>query len=132
MNRIIICKQNKKRAMGMTLIEILIVVVIVSVLAGIVYPSYTNYVLKAHRTQAMTDMVKIQLKLEQDYSSGSTYNTSLDTTTLCESDASRYRFKITADDTYTIKATPIGAQETDDCSEMTLNAKGDGTPARCW
>ncbi|PWI34696.1 prepilin-type cleavage/methylation domain-containing protein [Vibrio albus] len=136
MIRINLCKPYKTISKGMTLLEILIVVAIITILSSIAYPSYTKHVLKAHRAQAITDMVKIQLKLEESYTSAGSYNLSLlganCPTTLCESDSNRYTFKLTSTNTYTITATPVGVQTTDDCGTMTLNAKGTGSPAHCW
>ena len=116
----------------MTLVELLIVVVITGVLASFAYPGYTSHILKAHRTQAIADMVKLQLELEKTYTPASGYNTALDPAPLCDSAADRYRFTISATDTYTITATPQSQQAGDPCGTLTLNASGSGTPAECW
>lgn len=52
---------------GFTLIEVLIVIVIIGVLAGIAYPAYTDYVLKAKRTEAQVALVNIANKQEMYY-----------------------------------------------------------------
>ena len=54
------------RERGVTLIELMITVVIVAILAAIAYPSYTQYVLRSHRTAAKTalhDMASRQERL---------------------------------------------------------------------
>lgn len=136
MIRINLCKPHKADNKGMTLIEILLVIAVIGILTGIAYPSYTKHVLKAHRAQAITDMVKIQLKLEESYTSGGSYDLNLLGTncpsTLCESDSSRYTFILEGTNIYTITATPQGAQATDRCGTLRLNAKGAGSPADCW
>lgn len=72
MIRKIFCKPSVSQQQGMTLIELMIAVVIVGVLASIAYPAYTNYVKEGHRKQAMADMAKIQLYLEEKYQNGYT------------------------------------------------------------
>ena len=67
MIRIYRCNSYKIRLGGMTLIELLIAVVIVGIIAAVAYPSYTNHVLKSHRTVALSDLSRIQLELETSY-----------------------------------------------------------------
>ncbi|TOL31163.1 prepilin-type cleavage/methylation domain-containing protein, partial [Vibrio parahaemolyticus] len=79
----------------MTLIELMIAIVIVGVLAAITYPSYSNYVKEGHRKQAMADMAKIQLYLEENYNHGYTaigiVNADKVCTTFCNVDSDRYK-----------------------------------------
>lgn len=56
MIRIYRCNSYKIRLGGMTLIELLIAVVIVGIISAIAYPSYTNHVIKSHRTVALSDI----------------------------------------------------------------------------
>ncbi len=145
MNLRIKCNPTAQVQRGMTLIEIMIVVVIIGVLAAIVYPSYTDHVLKSHRTAALADMSRIQLQLEKDYT-GSTYvNTSVVQTgnnkckaTFCQSDTNRYAITVTVSTTgYTITATAqSGSGQTgDDClgngTTMTLNEQDVLSPSAC-
>ncbi|WP_062817600.1 type IV pilin protein [Alcanivorax sp. NBRC 102024] len=53
-----------KSAEGFTLIELMIVVVIVSILAAIAWPSYQNHVENARRTEAQGDIMALASSLE--------------------------------------------------------------------
>ncbi len=123
---------------GVTLIEMLIVVAIIGVISAIAYPSYQSYVLKGHRTQAMGDMVKVQLNLEEHFTQNSNYNSPVingSTCSICDSDNDRYTFSLSsAANSYTITATAKAdkGQDQDECGNLTLNQNGAGTPADCW
>ncbi|WP_305459755.1 type IV pilin protein [Photobacterium leiognathi] len=130
---------------GVTLIEMLIVVAIIGVISAIAYPSYQSYVLKGHRTQAMGDMVKIQLALESDYAKTSggyeamplvTEINNNETCSFCDIDTSKYLLSISnaSTNSYTIIAEPKFQANSDTClsNALTLNQNGTGTPASCW
>ncbi|WP_408900412.1 type IV pilin protein [Photobacterium piscicola] len=126
---------------GVTLIEMLIVVAVIGVLTAIAYPSYQSHVLKGHRTQAMGDLIMIQLAMEDKRTGGKAYsdfdghtNSEIETD-LCGScvNEERYSYKISASDTtYTITATPNTIQDSDECSELKLNQTSKGSPSECW
>ncbi|MGF1722554.1 type IV pilin protein [Vibrio kyushuensis] len=136
------CNRYKKREVGMTLIELLFTVAIIAVLAAIAYPSYTNHVLKAHRTAAKTDMLRMQLILEEGYQGSYDWSNIISggSCTICDSDTDRYQFSIASSSTtpYTIMALAqtTKGQTNDSClsndNKMTLNAKGQRSPIECW
>lgn len=62
-----------KTQKGFTLVELMIVVVIVGILAGIGIPAYGDYVLRGKLTEAMTELAAMRVKLEQYYQDNRTY-----------------------------------------------------------
>ncbi|EGR0142244.1 type IV pilin protein [Vibrio cholerae] len=144
MIRKIFCKPSVSQQQGMTLIELMIAVVIVGILASIAYPAYTNYVKEGHRKQAMADMAKIQLYLEEKYQNGYTATGIVDAQKVCNSfcsvDSDRYKIVVeTAATSYAITATPQSSkgQNSDKCggstyTSLTLNEKGVTSPIGCW
>ncbi|EGR4295257.1 type IV pilin protein [Vibrio cholerae] len=144
MIRKIFCKPSVSQQQGMTLIELMIAVVIVGILASIAYPAYTNYVKEGHRKQAMADMAKIQLYLEEKYNNGYTATGIVDAQKVCNSfcsvDSDRYKIVVeTAATSYAITATPQSSkgQNSDQCggntyTSLTLNEKGVTSPSACW
>ncbi|PAR34448.1 type IV pilin protein [Vibrio metoecus] len=144
MIRKIFCKPSVTQQQGMTLIELMIAVVIVGILASIAYPAYTNYVKEGHRKQAMADMAKIQLYLEEKYNNGYTATGIVDAQKVCNSfcsvDSDRYKIVVeTAASSYAITATPQSTkgQNSDKCvgntyASLTLNEKGVTAPSACW
>ncbi|GIB15579.1 type IV pilin protein [Vibrio cholerae] len=143
MIRKIFCKPSVSQQQGMTLIELMIAVVIVGVLASIAYPAYTNYVKEGHRKQAMADMAKIQLYLEEKYQNGYTATGIVDAQKVCNSfcsvDSDRYKIVVeTTATSYAITATPQSSkgQNSDQCdgsayTSLTLNEKGVTSPIGC-
>jgi len=58
---------------GFTLIELMIVIVVVAVLAAIAMPSYRQYVLRTHRTEAKRTLLNVAVAQEKFYLHNNTY-----------------------------------------------------------
>lgn len=129
-------EQAKQR--GFTLIELLIAVAIVGILAAIVYPSYTQYVVKANRVAAQAQMMDIANRQQQFLLANRSYTSKVELEargySLPADVSARYSYAITlgadAVPSYTITFTPSGPQ-TDD-GILTINSEGVKTPTAKW
>jgi len=61
------------RSEGFTLIELMIVVAIVGILAGIAIPAYTDYLKRGKVQEATANLSDMRVKLEQFYQDNRTY-----------------------------------------------------------
>lgn len=133
---------GRPRQHGFTLVELMIVVVIVGVLAAIAYPGYRSFVLRSHRTDATTTLLRIAQNLERRYTQNNSYaGATLGTAAATDvwgsnrSPDGYYTLSLptlTAD-TYTIRATATGTQAADSaCATIELKHTGERTPAQCW
>ena len=136
-------------ARGFTLIELMVVVAIVGILASIAYPSYVEYVRKSRRSECAAVLANASQALERRLSATNTYlvggASSLPGPATCPADGGTtfYNVAFTAATatTYTLSATPTGAQAGDRCGSLTLThtgAKGvsgaasGSTATDCW
>ena len=68
---------NTSRHSGFTLIELMITLVIIGILAGIAYPSYTRYMTQTRRSDAQIALTEIANRQEKYLSQCATYTTTL-------------------------------------------------------
>lgn len=123
---------------GITLIELLIVVALVSVLAVIALPSYQAYVQRANRVDAKNTLLQVAQRLEQNYTLAGRYDQTQDGASINDAmlttwgldqspvgGAASYDLSFTtiASSTYVVKATPTGAQASDSCGVLSLNER---------
>ena len=69
--------QTRGRKAGMTLVELMLVVALIGVLAGIAVPMYVNYRERINRTIAIQDIKILQLLITEYASSGGSFPASL-------------------------------------------------------
>lgn len=68
-------RQVRGRSAGITLIELLIVVIVIGILASVAVPSYRNYVMRANRTDATAALLRVASAQEKFYLQNNTYAT---------------------------------------------------------
>lgn len=135
---------------GFSLIELMIVVAIVGILAGIAYPSYQNYVLRSGRADGQAKLMEILQAQERFYSQNQTYTVNLGVGGLgygvavnaaVASDERRYNITAAACGgsiarCVVLTASRVGAQLQDnECGNLTLDSRGTKGAAnleRCW
>jgi type IV pilus assembly protein PilE len=134
----------RKRQRGVTLIELVTVMVIVAILAAMAIPGYRQYIIRANRTDAKTALLNTSAALERCYTRFSTYRSPPCTVANNVLTAnSTYRIVVApgADPNtqFNLSAVPQGAQAADTrCGTLTVDETGrrdrTGTQAvaDCW
>lgn len=129
------------RSHGFSLIELMVVLVVVGILSAIAIPSYTQYILRSHRTNAQAVLAETAQFMERYYTSNDTYVGAALLTAVVPRNASgtnvRYDVSFVDDPTageFVLQAVPANAQADDDCGTLTLSGTGaQGADADgCW
>ncbi len=74
---------RKARQRGVTLIELVVVIMIVGILAAVAIPSYRNYVVRSQRADAKDALLALATQQEKHYLQCNTYATTIDVATNC-------------------------------------------------
>ncbi len=125
--------------LGVTLIELLITVAIIGILAGVAYPSYTDYVMRSNRSEAQRELMRFANLQEQVFVDSRSYASDmkgLGSNTVGFKTASKnYVIKVISHTatTYTLKAIAKNGQLNDTgCTGLKINHLGAKTPTACW
>ena len=132
---------NKAKRTGFTLIEMLITVSIIGILAAVVYPSYTSFIMRSDRAEAFRELVRIANLQEQYFADTRTYASDLTNLGLASSpyttENGNYSIASSVSgDTFKLTATAKGKQAKDTgCTVLTIDeagTKGPTSAIECW
>jgi len=133
-----------KKMSGVTLVELMIVIVIVAILGSLATGSYRSYMLRANRTDGRTAILRVRAAEEKFFLQNNAYTSSLTASPPtglgipATSESGKYAITLAATQTtYTATATATGGQASDTaaCRVLTINQDGTRTPADstgCW
>jgi type IV pilus assembly protein PilE len=133
---------------GITLIELMTVLVIVAILASIGIPSYSQYVRRSHRAEAKAALLQNAQFMERNFTVSNSYsvdgagdelNGDALPVTQTPKEAAKRRYRIVLDNdasSFTLSAIPEGANADDECGTLTLTNTGlkeaTGDDVACW
>ncbi len=119
--------QHSQCENGFSLIELMIVLAIVAILASVTIPSYTNYVYKSRRTDAIAALLQLQLAQEAWRARRGRYSTDLAGLGWPDGRLAggnyRLRLQLTANGWLAV-AEPQGPQAGDPCDRLAVDARG--------
>ena len=127
-----------KKHKGFTLIELMIVILIIGILAGIAYPSYQGAIRDSRRGVAQADLVELAGFMERYYTTNSSYTGA--TLPFIESPQEGVKYYdltptiSVSGARFSLSAAPKGAQTTDYCGTLTLDSTDTVSAAvsGCW
>lgn len=109
--------------LGFTLYELMIVVAITGVLAAIAIPSYSSYVQKARRSDAITQLMSLAQAMERQFTTNGQYDVDGLNETTVEGEACYYQFTYgVTRNTFTITAQPYN-NDTTNCGGVDNGSK---------
>lgn len=137
-------RNNRVRALGFTLIELMIVVAVIAILAAIAFPAYQDQIRKTRRTEAKAALQEVMNRQERFFTTNNTYTD--DMTDLgygsdpFDTPDAWYSVDGTAcgggiAECVALTATAQNGQEDDPCENFTLNSQGARTVSGtgdCW
>jgi len=123
---------------GVTLIELMVVVAVLTILSMIVYPLYVQQITKVKREAARDALTETAQRLERCYSQFLAYNhasCTVPTNFEAPTDSTDKRYQITAvvnAGNYTLTATAINQQLANDPGCTTFTLTNLGVTTGCW
>ena len=134
----------RKYMRGVTLLELLIVVVIIGILTAIAYPNYRQYIIRSTRTEAKEALSRIAIYQERFYLQNHIYTQDLtqlgfDTTPTFTTASGSYAVSVGTANANTFTATALydnaDPDETGKCASFQIDDRGAKTSAPeadCW
>ena len=133
----------KRKQIGFSLVELMIIVTVVAILAAVGFPAYGDHVRKTHRSKAKAALSDAASQQEQFFLNNKTYTTDFSNTGInfpTTTEAGLYVLSAVAPTAacpiascYVLQAVPQAPQNTDSCGTLTYDSNGTKLPANnCW
>jgi len=114
-----------KNQLGITLIELMIVVVIVAIIVSIAYPSYQEQIRKTRRSDAQSALMDAAARMERFYTQYGRYTSTIADAGIVATGPEFYQITAgtIANQTFILRASPIvgSAQEGDNCGSFDID-----------
>ncbi len=131
------CKQKIGKQQAFSLIELMIVVAITATLSAVAIPSYSTYVKKSRRSEAINALLATQRAYELSYAQNNSYVT---LAPALPSDTIYYNYTVSSTaTTYTLTATaPAASPQFSDkqgsiaCKKLNIDNLNNRSPQECW
>ena len=129
------------RMRGVTLLELMVVVVVIGILTAIAYPNYREFTARAKRTEAKALLLEIAANQERFYLNANRFGTlvELGYAVPLITGSGSYTVAVPLNDASNFTATATynhGGNELARCSDFTINGRGDkssnGSIGNCW
>lgn len=132
-----------KHQRGVTLMELMIVVVVLGIIVSVAYPSYRDFAARAKRNEAKAALLQIATNQERFYLNNQAYTNDMtrlgfNVANNFVTETGSYRITVAGANanTYTATATYLNADaEAGKCGTFTIQPNGDKTSAPladCW
>jgi type IV pilus assembly protein PilE len=132
----------RRNMLGVTLMELMIVVVIIGILAAVGYPNYRDFAARAKRTEAKSALLQIATNQERHYLQFNQYSSDMTDLGFAVdpyvTDSDSYSVTVTGADAsnFTAVATfRLGGREADKCEFIRIDGRGSKTSDpydNCW
>ncbi len=135
--------QLRRHMRGITLIELMIVVVVIGILAAVAYPNYQEFTARAKRNEARAALLRLATNQERFYLNNNTFTQDLTqigfaTTPTWVTETGYYSVQVTQADATNFSATATylhGGGEATKCLTFTIDGRGgkaSGPDTNCW
>lgn len=123
---------NKDGSGGMSLIELMVVMIIIGIMVMLVYPNYQEHILRSRRNECTTQLLQMTLR-QESYRLKHIRYAAADDLGMPINDYYTFSVVNSSATSYTLIAQAKGAQTADShCQTLVIDQSMNKTPSHCW